>query len=33
MGVQSCNVLSARPGFPANTLVEVIALAKAKPGN
>jgi tripartite-type tricarboxylate transporter receptor subunit TctC len=32
MGVQSCNVLSARPGFPANTLAEVIALAKAKPG-
>ena len=26
MGVQSCNVLSARPGFPANTVAEVIAL-------
>ncbi len=32
MGVQSCNVLSVRPAFPANTLAEVIALAKAKPG-
>ena len=32
MGVQSCNVLSVRPVFPANTLAEVIALAKAKPG-
>ena len=32
MGVQSCNVLSVRPNFPANTVAEVIALAKAKPG-
>ncbi len=32
MGVTSCNVLSVRPTFPANTLAEVIALAKAKPG-
>ncbi len=32
MGVQSCNVLSVRPNFPANTLTEVIALAKSKPG-
>jgi tripartite-type tricarboxylate transporter receptor subunit TctC len=31
MGVQSCNVLSVRPQFPANTLADVIALAKAKP--
>ncbi|MCX7138064.1 MAG: tripartite tricarboxylate transporter substrate-binding protein, partial [Proteobacteria bacterium] len=32
LGVQSCNVLSARPNFPANTVPELIALAKAKPG-
>ena len=32
LGVQSCNVLSVRPAFPANTVAEVIALAKAKPG-
>jgi tripartite-type tricarboxylate transporter receptor subunit TctC len=32
MGVQSCNVLSVRPNFSANTLTEVIALARAKPG-
>ena len=31
MGVQSCNVLSARPGFPANTLAEFIAEVKKKP--
>lgn len=32
LGVQSCNVLSVRPNFPANTVPELIALAKAKPG-
>src|SRR3954462_2284591 len=32
MGVQSCNVLSVLPKFPANSLTEIIALAKAKPG-
>src|SRR5258705_7271402 len=32
VAVRSCNVLSVRPGFPATTLAEVIALAKAKPG-
>src|SRR4051812_18163296 len=32
IGVQSCNVLSVLPKFPANTLSEIIALAKAKPG-
>src|SRR3954454_24921978 len=32
IGVQSCNVLSVLPKFPANTLTEIIAIAKAKPG-
>ena len=32
LGVLSCNVLSVRPNFPANTVAEFIALAKAKPG-
>ena len=31
MGVQSCNVLSVRPNFPASTVAEFIALAKSKP--
>jgi tripartite-type tricarboxylate transporter receptor subunit TctC len=27
-----CNILAARPNFPANTVSEVIALAKTEPG-
>lgn len=30
--VRFCNFLAARPNFPANSVAEVIALAKAKPG-
>ena len=32
LAVNSCNVLVARPGFPASSVSELIALAKAKPG-
>ena len=32
LAVNSCNVLVARPGFPANTVGELVAYAKAKPG-
>ncbi len=32
MAVHFCNILAARPGFPANSVAEIIALAKAKPG-
>jgi tripartite-type tricarboxylate transporter receptor subunit TctC len=32
LAVNSCNVLVARPGFPASSVSELVALAKAKPG-
>jgi tripartite-type tricarboxylate transporter receptor subunit TctC len=32
LATNSCNVLVARSGFPANSVPELIALAKAKPG-
>ncbi len=32
LAVHSCNILAARPNFPANSVAEVIALAKARPG-
>jgi tripartite-type tricarboxylate transporter receptor subunit TctC len=32
LAVNSCNVLVARSGFPASSVGELIALAKAKPG-
>ena len=31
LAVHSCNILAARPGFPANSVSEVIAFAKTKP--
>ena len=32
LAVQSCNILAARPNFPAATVAELIALAKTRPG-
>ena len=32
LAVHACNILAARPGFPANSVAEVIALAKSRPG-
>ncbi len=31
-GVNSCNFLTGRPALPANTVAELVALAKARPG-
>jgi len=32
LAVKSCNVLVARPGFPANSIGDLITLARTKPG-
>jgi tripartite-type tricarboxylate transporter receptor subunit TctC len=32
LAVHFCNILATRPNFPANSVAEIIALAKARPG-